>query len=429
MPRLLCLAAALAAGLTAFLFLTPTPDTAAKPDDKPRKAWGIDTRRAVDHLTRPGLARAAQPVPAGERLPQAQVREPARPDAGPGTKRLAVAQQHGQGVHVREPPRRRRQAPDARRSSATSTASPFTRSSPRTATSTSPPSSRRRASRTAARCVRFKVKQADPPEADPASEKVILDLAQRRAQRRLPPVRPRRLSLHRAPATAAASPTASRPARTSTTCSASILRIDVDKPGRRARTTRIPKDNPFVEHEGRPAGDLGLRHPAAVEVQLRHARPATCGPARSARTCGRWSTGSRRAATTAGASRRARTRSARAQEGADADPDAGRRAQPRRVPLASPAATSTTATRLPELKGAYIYGDYDTGRVWALQLRRKAKKVTDHRELADTHAPHRRLGRGRRRRGLRARLHRRRHLPARRRPRRRRPTRRSSRAS
>jgi uncharacterized repeat protein (TIGR03806 family) len=39
-------------------------------------------------------------------------------------------------------------------------------------------------------------------------------------------------------------------------------------------------------------------------------------------------------------------------------------------------------TRLPELKGAYIYGDFDTGRVWA--LRHDGKKVTWQRELVDT---------------------------------------------
>jgi uncharacterized repeat protein (TIGR03806 family) len=36
--------------------------------------------------------------------------------------------------------------------------------------------------------------------------------------------------------------------------------------------------------------------------------------------------------------------------------------------------------RLPELKGAYLYGDYDTGRVW--MLRSTGKKVTEHRQLA-----------------------------------------------
>jgi uncharacterized repeat protein (TIGR03806 family) len=38
----------------------------------------------------------------------------------------------------------------------------------------------------------------------------------------------------------------------------------------------------------------------------------------------------------------------------------------------------------PTLKGAYIYGDYDTGRVWMLRYDAKAKKVTEHKELCDT---------------------------------------------
>lgn len=39
-------------------------------------------------------------------------------------------------------------------------------------------------------------------------------------------------------------------------------------------------------------------------------------------------------------------------------------------------------TRLKELAGAYVYGDYDTGRIWI--LRHDGGKVTEHRELADT---------------------------------------------
>jgi uncharacterized repeat protein (TIGR03806 family) len=38
--------------------------------------------------------------------------------------------------------------------------------------------------------------------------------------------------------------------------------------------------------------------------------------------------------------------------------------------------------RLPELKDAYVYGDFDTGRVWLLRYDDKNKKVTEHRELA-----------------------------------------------
>jgi uncharacterized repeat protein (TIGR03806 family) len=41
-------------------------------------------------------------------------------------------------------------------------------------------------------------------------------------------------------------------------------------------------------------------------------------------------------------------------------------------------------SRFADLRGAYIYGDYGTGKIWA--LRRKGSKVTWHREIADT--PH-----------------------------------------
>lgn len=42
-------------------------------------------------------------------------------------------------------------------------------------------------------------------------------------------------------------------------------------------------------------------------------------------------------------------------------------------------------TRLPSLRGAYVYADYETGKIWA--LRHDGKTVTQHEEIADT--PHR----------------------------------------
>ena len=42
-------------------------------------------------------------------------------------------------------------------------------------------------------------------------------------------------------------------------------------------------------------------------------------------------------------------------------------------------------TRLPSLRGAYVYGDYETGKIWA--LRHDGHQVTEHIEIADT--PHR----------------------------------------
>ncbi len=38
-------------------------------------------------------------------------------------------------------------------------------------------------------------------------------------------------------------------------------------------------------------------------------------------------------------------------------------------------------TRLKELQGSYIYGDYDTGRIWMFRYDRQKKTVSDHREL------------------------------------------------
>jgi uncharacterized repeat protein (TIGR03806 family) len=38
----------------------------------------------------------------------------------------------------------------------------------------------------------------------------------------------------------------------------------------------------------------------------------------------------------------------------------------------------------PGLQGAYVYGDFDTGRVWSLRYDKKAERVTEHKELAKT---------------------------------------------
>ena len=41
-------------------------------------------------------------------------------------------------------------------------------------------------------------------------------------------------------------------------------------------------------------------------------------------------------------------------------------------------------SRLPELAGAYIYADWETGKIWALRYDREKEKVTWHEELDDT---------------------------------------------
>ena len=41
-------------------------------------------------------------------------------------------------------------------------------------------------------------------------------------------------------------------------------------------------------------------------------------------------------------------------------------------------------TKFPELRGAYVYGDYEYGKMWALRYDAKARKVTWHKELTDS---------------------------------------------
>jgi uncharacterized repeat protein (TIGR03806 family) len=40
--------------------------------------------------------------------------------------------------------------------------------------------------------------------------------------------------------------------------------------------------------------------------------------------------------------------------------------------------------RLPELVGAYVYGDYDTGRIWMLRYNRETNTVSENKELVDS---------------------------------------------
>jgi putative heme-binding domain-containing protein len=40
--------------------------------------------------------------------------------------------------------------------------------------------------------------------------------------------------------------------------------------------------------------------------------------------------------------------------------------------------------RLPDLTGAYVYGDYDTGRIWTFRFDRQKNKVSDHHELYES---------------------------------------------
>jgi uncharacterized repeat protein (TIGR03806 family) len=161
---------------------------------------------------------------------------------------------------------------------------------------------------------------------------------------------------------------------------AKVLRIDVDHPAN-GKQYSIPADNPFVGHEGivPETWAYGLRNPwrIAVDPKTGHVWVGNNGQdlweqvyfVRKGDNFG-WSV----------------------YEGSHIF-YANRKMGPQ--PLALPAAEhhhsearSMTGgvvyhgTKLPELTGAYIYGDHSTGRIWG--IRHDGTKVTWHKLLADT---------------------------------------------
>jgi len=160
----------------------------------------------------------------------------------------------------------------------------------------------------------------------------------------------------------------------------SILRIDVDRPAD-GRTFSIPPDNPFRTLEGaRPEiWAYGLRNPwkMTFDRETGELWAADVGwdliePVYRIEKGGNygWSV----------------------TEGTHlVDPQGKRGPTPILPPIVehghSEAASLTggyvyRGSKLPELRGAYIYGDWVTGKIWSLRTR--SGKVPEHRELADT---------------------------------------------
>ena len=175
---------------------------------------------------------------------------------------------------LREGDQDARPAPRRRRRSSASTGSCSTRSSPRTATASS-----------ATRCGQ------EPKASEPAGRHARVAVHGHRTPTRRGSTRRARRSSSpscRAGTTAATCtsartacstsppatpptrtrPTRSTPARTSPTCSrrSCASTWTARTPG---KNYAVPKDNPFVGHEGRAAGDLGLRLPQPVADELR----------------------------------------------------------------------------------------------------------------------------------------------------------------
>ena len=160
----------------------------------------------------------------------------------------------------------------------------------------------------------------------------------------------------------------------------SILRIDVDHPVRRQALRHPHGQPPAPRPEGSPTGRPRSTASACGTSgsSASTARPARSGPATSARTSGRWSTSSRTAATTAGASSEGVPPVQPARQKADprakiTPPIVEYPHRPNDDPDRKDDGKSITGgyvyrgKALPELVGVYVYGDFDTGRIWGLR--------------------------------------------------------------
>ena len=166
----------------------------------------------------------------------------------------------------------------------------------------------------------------------------------------------------------------------------SVLRIDVDHsdPG---KPYRIPADNPFVNVPGvRPEiWAFGFRNPwkmsidqATGELWVGDVGWELWEMVFKVKRGGNY-----------GWSVMEGPQPVNVEAPARAGADLCRRSRPIPTPRPprSPAATFIAATRLPELAGAYIYGDYQSGIIWG--LRSQGDTITWQRELARTPAPSR----------------------------------------
>jgi putative heme-binding domain-containing protein len=229
----------------------------------------------------------------------------------------------------------------------------------------------------------FRLHSIDPPEIDPASEQVLLTWrsgGHNGANIRFGP--DGYLYLSTGDAEVPAPPDPLNTGQDLSDLLSSILRIDVDQPDpANGRPYRIPPDNPFLAVPGaRPENwAYGLRNPWKMSFD-----PATgrlwCGDVgweqwemiHLIQKGGNYGWSAREASQTV-----------------RSDPPAN--PSPITPPVVSHShaeAASITGghvyhgKQFPELAGAYVYGDYETGKVWALW--HDGTTLTRHEEIADT---------------------------------------------
>ena len=146
----------------------------------------------------------------------------------------------------------------------------------------------------------------------------------------------------------------------------SVLRIDVDRRDG-AQGLRRPAGQPVRRRRPGLARRSGPTACATRGGCAPTRRPGTSGSATTARTSGRRPTSSAAARTTAGASPKGATRST----------SNGKRGP---TPIVPPTIEHSHAEfrsltggvvyhgdKLPDLDGAYVYGDYSTGRIWGMK--------------------------------------------------------------
>ena len=162
-----------------------------------------------------------------------------------------------------------------------------------------------------------------------------------------------------------------------------VLRIDVDQKDD-GKPYAIPKDNPFVGKAATPGRRSGPTACATSGGWRSTARPASCGPATSARTCTRRSTSSRRAATTAGTCARGCTRSAPRASAARKDLIEPIWEYHHDVGKSITGGPVYRGKQLPELDGHYLYADYVTSKIWALKYDEGKKRVVGQSRRSPT---------------------------------------------